>query len=90
MLTPEQIDQVLDGDMLSTGREIIRKHIEEQAARMKQLVRVVDAIPPYRNWFDTCTKTNAYMWEEKAADASEELDAALDALEKWVKDSSHA
>ena len=38
---------------------------------------LVAAIAGYRQWYDTCTKTNPLNWINMAADASEALDAVL-------------
>jgi hypothetical protein len=64
---------------LELGIGSAEKEIERLTARVRQLERVRNAIPMYRYWFDTCTRTEAPDWEEFAAIASEELDAALDA-----------
>lgn len=38
---------------------------------------LLEAVPVYRYWFDTCTRTNTAHWQELAANASGELDSAI-------------
>lgn len=52
----------------------------------EKAMRLQEAIADYRKWFDTCTKTNVIGWEALACNASEQLDAALSAMEDKMND----
>jgi hypothetical protein len=43
----------------------------------QQIEWIIEAIKEQRFWYDTCTKTELDNWEDKAAQASLDMDIAL-------------
>jgi hypothetical protein len=73
LVNPNSVDA---REGLAVGEYAVCRIADVQALEAEN-GRLREAITKYRYWFDTCTRTLADNWEELAATASEELDAAL-------------
>lgn len=79
-----ELSVIRSGEVFDLTYRIARVEQERDDARA-QLARLRAAIKGYRYWFDTCTRTLAPHWEDRAATALDELDAALAELRKETK-----
>ncbi len=71
-------DEAESTKLLAYARTVSgRRDVHSIYEVLDQVAALGAALRDYRHWFDTCTRTGEANWEERAAMASDNLDAAL-------------